>query len=123
MSHRLLEVENNLEESVLKLVTLKEQVDKVDENAIKEVKEQLSATVGEAMLVRIEMERYTTSTEEKLDKNAIRMAEIEAKLEDDMDVSTAVQLERLEELERAIAALNPDQFVRRTDPDASLTSL
>ncbi|HUC31846.1 MAG TPA: hypothetical protein VMS14_00495, partial [Ilumatobacteraceae bacterium] len=84
---------------------------------------QLSATVGEAMLVRIEMERYTTSTEEKLDKNAIRMAEIEAKLEDDMDVSTAVQLERLEELERAIAALNPDQFVRRTDPDASLTSL
>jgi hypothetical protein len=40
-----------------------------------------------------------------------------------MDVSTAVQLERLEELERAIAALNPDQFVRRTDPDVSLTSL
>ena len=123
MSHRLLEVENNLDETILKLGTLQEQVNKVDENAIKEVKEQLSATVGEAMLVRIEMERYTTSTEEKLDKNAIRMAEIEAKLEDDMDVSTAVQLERLEELERAIVALNPDQFVRRTDPDVSLTSL
>ena len=123
MSHRLLEVENNLEEAVLKLVTLTEQVDKVDENAITEVKEQLSATIGEAMLVRIEIERLSTTTEEKLDKTAIRMTEIEAKLDDDMDVSAAVQLERLEELERAIAALNPDQFVRRTDPDVSLTSL
>jgi hypothetical protein len=39
-------------------------------------------------------------------------------LTDEMDVSTAVQLERLEELERAFAELNPDQFVRRTDPGA-----
>jgi hypothetical protein len=35
-----------------------------------------------------------------------------------MDVSAAVQLERLEELERAVIELNPDQFVRKTDPQA-----
>jgi hypothetical protein len=44
------------------------------------------------------------------------MTEIEALLTDEMDVSAAVQLERLEELERAYAELNPDQFVRRSDP-------
>ena len=32
-----------------------------------------------------------------------------------MDVETAVQLERLEEVERALLALDPDQFVRKTD--------
>jgi hypothetical protein len=32
-----------------------------------------------------------------------------------MDVETAVQLERLEEVERALIALDPSQFVRRSD--------
>ena len=32
-----------------------------------------------------------------------------------MDVSEAVQLERLEEIELALIALNPDQFVRKVD--------
>ena len=44
------------------------------------------------------------------------MAEIEAQLADEMDVSAAVQLERLEELERAMIELDPDQFVRKIDP-------
>ena len=79
----------------------------------------MSAAVGEAMLVRIEMDRVKDTLEEKFDKSALRMAEIEALLADEMDVSAAVQLERLEELERAIAELNPDQFVRKTDPTAT----
>jgi hypothetical protein len=91
-------------------------VSKVDERAIQDVKDQLSAAVGEAMLVRIEIDRLSGITDEKLDKATLRMAEIEALLADEMDVSSAVQLERLEELERALAELNPDQFVRRTDP-------
>ncbi|MCY7299341.1 MAG: hypothetical protein LH616_09050, partial [Ilumatobacteraceae bacterium] len=37
---------------------------------------------------------------------------------DEMDVSASVQLERLDELERALIALDPDQFVRKTDPNA-----
>jgi hypothetical protein len=116
LSQRMLELENTLYEHNDRLASLTEQVGKVDEKAIEEVKNQLSAAVGEAMLVRIEIDRLSANTEEKLDKATLRMAEIEAQLADEMDVSAAVQLERLEELERAVIELNPDQFVRKTDP-------
>ena len=43
------------------------------------------------------------------------MSEIEAQLADTMDVSEAVQLERLEEIERALLELDPDQFVRKVE--------
>ncbi len=119
LSQRMLELENALYESNDRLAVLTQQVSKVDEKAIASVKEELSAAVGEAMLVRIELDRLAATTDEKLDKNSIRMAEIEAQLADEMDVSAAVQLERLEELERAIVELNPDQFVRKTDPTVS----
>jgi hypothetical protein len=116
LSQRMLELENRLYETHDVLGALTERVDKVDENAFNEVREQLSAAVGEAMLVRIELDRVTAATDEKIDKSTIRMAEIEALLTDEMDVSASVQLERLEEIERALVELNPDQFVRKTDP-------
>jgi hypothetical protein len=40
-----------------------------------------------------------------------------------MDVSTAVQLDRIEELERAIAELDPDQFLRKDGLDAPLSAI
>ena len=40
------------------------------------------------------------------------MSEIEGLLSDQMDVSTAVQLERLDELERQVEMIDPAQFVR-----------
>lgn len=116
MSHRLLGVENQVGESLERLDALREQVDKVDEKAINEVKEQLSAAIGEAMLVRIEIDRLSATTDERYDKVNLRLGEIEGQLTDEMDLSAAVQLERLEELERAIVAFDPDQFVRRSDP-------
>jgi hypothetical protein len=79
------------------------------------MKEQLSAAVGEAMLVRIEVDRVVAATDEKIGKSVLRMAEIEALLADEMDVSASVQLERLEELERALTALDPDQFMRKSE--------
>ncbi|HAP77670.1 MAG TPA: hypothetical protein DCR14_16515 [Acidimicrobiaceae bacterium] len=118
MSHRLLGVENRLEEQTLLMANLQDQISRVDESAIQGVKDQLSAAVGEAMLVRIEQDRLREQFDEKMDKQSLRMAEIESLLTDEMDVSAAVQLERLEELERAIAELDPSQFVRRTDPTA-----
>ncbi len=118
LSQRMLELENRFYEANDRLDALTAQVAKVDEKAINEVREQLSAAVGEAMLVRIELDRMAATTDEKIDKATLRMAEIEAQLADEMDVSAAVQLERLEELERAIVELNPDQFVRKSDPNA-----
>lgn len=38
-----------------------------------------------------------------------------------MDVSTAVQLDRLEEIERALAEIDPTQFVRADGPDPTVT--
>ena len=115
LSQRMLELENRLYESNDRLNMLTEQVSKVDEDAINSVKDQLSTAIGEAMLVRIEIDRLASTTEEKVDRATLRMAEIEALLTDELDVSAAVQLERLEELERAVVELNPDQFVRKTD--------
>jgi len=39
--------------------------------------------------------------------------------EQHLDVETAVQLERLEEVERALIALDPSQFVRRNDTEST----
>ena len=118
LSQRMLDLENKLFTTNDQLAALIEQVSSVDGKAMTEMREQLSAAVGEAMLVRIEVDRVVASTEEKLNKNSLRMAEIEGLLADEMDVSASVQLERLEELERALVALDPDQFVRKTDPNS-----
>ena len=50
------------------------------------------------------------------------MSEIEAQLADTMDVSEAVQLERLEEIERALLELNPNQFVRKVEAGGGFAS-
>ncbi len=118
LSQRMLDLENRLYETSDQINALTEKVDTVDGEAMGAMKEQLSAAIGEAMLVRIEVDRVVASTDEKIGRNTLRMAEIEGMLADEMDVGAMVQLERLEELERAITALDPDQFVRKTDPHA-----
>jgi hypothetical protein len=53
---------------------------------------------------------------ESMDKTLGRIVDLETQLQEQhMDVETAVQLERLEEVERALIALDPSQFVRRDD--------
>ena len=122
LSQRMLDLENTLFTTNDQLTALIAKVSTVDDKAMADMREQLSTAVGETMLVRIEVDRVVASTEEKIDKNSLRMAEIEALLTDEMDVSASVQLERLEELERALTALDPDQFVRRFDPNAGSQS-
>lgn len=87
-------------------------VEGVDQEALDELKEKMSSAVGEAMLVRIEMERMEKDVNERTDGLTVRMTEIETELQDaTMDVSTAVQLDRLEEIERQLIELDPDKFV------------
>ena len=80
------------------------------------MKEKVSSAAGEAMLVRIELERFQKSMAEAMDKapcgspSSRRMVQ-----EQHMDVEAAVQLERLEEIERAVIALDPSQFVRKDE--------
>jgi len=115
VSKRIVDLETKLLEADERMDGLAADVARVDEEAINAVKEQLSSAVGEAMLVRIEVDRFIAAQEEKFDAAALRMAEIESQLADSMDVSEAVQLERLEEIERALLELDPNQFVRKVD--------
>jgi hypothetical protein len=115
LSKRIVDLEAMLLEAGDRMDGMAIDIAKVDEEAINAVKEQLSSAVGEAMLVRIEVDRFVAAQEEKFDSTALRMSEIEAQLADTMDVSEAVQLERLEEIERALIELNPNQFVRKVE--------
>jgi len=118
LSKRIVDLEAMLLEAGDRMDQLAADVAKVDEEAINAVKEQLSSAVGEAMLVRIEVDRFITTQDEKFDATSLRLADIEAQMVDTMDVSEAVQLERLEEIERALLELNPNQFVRKVESSA-----
>ena len=84
---------------------------------IEDLKAKMSTAVGEAMLVRIEMERLEKGINEKTDTLVVRMTGVETQLQDaTMDVSTAVQLDRLEEIERALLELDPTKFVLKNEP-------
>lgn len=115
LSKRIVDLEAKLLEADDRMDEMAKDIAKVDGEAINAVKEQLSSAVGEAMLVRIEVDRFIASQEERFDATALRLSEIEAQLADTMDVSEAVQLERLEEIERALLELNPNQFVRKVE--------
>jgi uncharacterized phage infection (PIP) family protein YhgE len=96
--------------------TMREDMKHIDSKEIDELKEKVSTAVGEAVLVRIEMDRLEKASAERFDKVALRVTEVESQLADaTMDVSTAVQLERLEELERAVIEIDPTKFVTRSE--------
>lgn len=102
---------------------VEERVAGVDQEALDELSNKMSAAVGEAMLVRIEMERFEKNVNERTDTLAVRLTEVETELQDvTMDVSTAVQLDRLEEIERALIELDPNKFVLK-DGVAPLSGL
>ncbi len=92
---------------------VEESVQGIDQDALEELKEKMSTAAGEAMLVRIEMERLEKGVNERTDGLIVRLTEVETQLQDaTMDVSTSVQLDRLEEIERALLEL-PNVFVQR----------
>lgn len=95
---------------------LREEFGSVDTESLDELKEKLSAAAGEAMLVRIDLEHLEKATNERVESANARLATVESQLADaTMDVSTAIQLERLEELERAVIELSPANRAPRED--------
>jgi hypothetical protein len=110
---RFTEVNGAIEAMALRL-------EQVDVDAIDEMKDRVASAAGEVELVRIEVERFQKSMGDSVDKAVGRIVELETQLQEHhMDVDTAVQLERLEEVERALLALDPNQFVRRDDVQRS----
>ena len=114
LNDRIAAIDTRFDEADARLHELAESVKGVDQTALDELKDKMSSAVGEAMLVRIEMERLEKAVNERTDTLSIRMTEVETQVQDaTMDVSTAMQLDRLEEIERALIELNPDNFVRK----------
>ncbi len=119
LNNRHEQVNERFEEADAKLEALAESVRGVDSGALDEMREKVSSAVGEAMLVRIEMERLEKTVSGRTDELTVRITEVETQLIDaTMDVSTAIQLDRLEELERAVLELDPSRFPAY-DPSAA----
>ncbi len=111
LNDRLAAQDQRFDELSAELATVEEATKGFDSEAIDELKEKMSTAIGEAMLVRIEMERLEKTVSERTDVIAVRVTEVESQLADaTMDVNTAVQLDRLEELERAVIELDPEKF-------------
>ena len=91
-------------------------LDGLDVDVIDEMKDRVGGLAGEVELVRIEVERFQKSMGDTMDKAVGRIVELETQLQEHhMDVDTSIQLERLEEVERALLALDPGQFVRHEE--------
>jgi hypothetical protein len=116
LNDRFAEVNTRFEGTAEQLAAMEQNLKDIDVEALDEMKDRLRSVAGEAELVRIEMERFQATMGTTMDKNSIRLTQLETQLQDQaLDTETAVQLERLEEVERALIALDPAQFVRVND--------
>jgi chromosome segregation ATPase len=109
LSDRLASVDSKFAEVDSKFDQIRSDLEGLDSEAIDEMNDKIASALGEAELVRIEMDRFKGEIGETVDKTSVRLTELETTVQDQhMDVETAVQLERLEEVERAVLALDPD---------------
>jgi hypothetical protein len=122
LNDRITGMDSKFVEADRRMDGIEQSIEGVDSKSLDELREKMSTAVGEAMLVRIEMERLEKATNERTDSLAVRMTDVETQVQDaTMDVSTSVQLDRLEEIERALVELDPSQFVRKDEADNQKT--
>ncbi|MDJ0768646.1 MAG: hypothetical protein QNJ12_07615 [Ilumatobacter sp.] len=116
VNDRIAAIDDRFVETDRRIEAAEEAAQGIDAEAIDELKEKMSSAAGEAMLVRIEMERLEKGVNEKTDGLAVRLTEVETNMSDvTLDVSTAVQLDRMEEIERALLEIDPTKFVLKDD--------
>ncbi len=114
LSDRIGSIDGKFADVETRIVEMAQSVSTLDAEAMEEMQEKVSAAAGEAVLVRIELERFQKTVDEQLDREKVRVTELETAIQEQhMDVEAAIQLERLEEVERAVIALDPEQFVRK----------
>jgi SMC interacting uncharacterized protein involved in chromosome segregation len=110
LNDRIAAADTKFAETAEEIARIREEIKAVDAEAVDEMKEQISSALGQAELVRIEMERFKEEIGRSVDQTNVRLTELETTVQDQhLDVETAVQLERLEEIERAVLALDPDR--------------
>lgn len=90
------------------LDAIRAEIAESDADAIDALQDRVSSALGQAELVRIEMDRFQETMKNELESNVSRLTAIETAVQDQrMDVESAVQLERLEEVERMVLMLDP----------------
>ena len=113
LSERSNDLDERLGRLVERVTAMESIVAEIDVDVIDDLSERVSAAAGEAVLIRIETERFQERVKEINDKMVLRVAEVETQMQaQEMDVESVVKLERLEEIERALIELDPAQFVR-----------
>jgi hypothetical protein len=116
LNDRIAGIETRIESLDESLERARQEFSKLDTAELDELKAKLSAAAGEAVILRIDLEKTSKSIGERVDGMALRVTDVETQLADaTMDVSTAVQLERLEELERALIEIDPTKFVLKSE--------
>ncbi len=119
LSDRITGNDGRFDEVNSNLDALAGRLDAVDVDAIDDLKDRFGGVAGEVELMRIEAERFQESVSATIDKTVGRLVDLETQVQEQhLDVETAVQLERLEEVERALIALDPNLFVLRSDVDS-----
>ncbi len=106
LSQRMLELDNRVASLTARTDDLAARQLSVDPLEIESLRTLASGAAGEAALLRMDLERLTSTAGEQFDHYAVRIADIENTLQGEADVNSAVQLERLDELERQVNSLD-----------------
>ena len=107
LSQRLLDLDNRVADLTLRTDDLAATTNTIDPAEIDTLRTLASSAANDSALIRIELDRLTSTATKHFDHQASRLADIEQTLSEHGDVTAAVQLERLDEIERQLLALDP----------------
>jgi hypothetical protein len=118
LNDRIAELEARIDGADERLEQARQEFSKLGVDELDELRDKLSAAAGEAVILRIDLEKMSKSVSERVDGMAVRVTDVETQLASStMDVNAAVQLERLEELERALIEIDPTKFVLKSEQE------
>jgi hypothetical protein len=112
LSQRLLDLDDRVAGLTLRTDDLAATASTVSSAEVDALRSMASAAASDSAMMRIELDRLTSTATKHFDHQAARLAEIEQALHANSDVAAAVQLERLDEIERQLIALDPTMGAR-----------
>ncbi|MEI6402524.1 MAG: hypothetical protein WCP59_10080 [Actinomycetota bacterium] len=107
LSQRLLDLDGRVADLTLRTDDLAATSSAVSAVEVDSLREMASAAASDTVMMRFELDRLTSTATKHFDHQAARLAEIEQTLHENRDVAAAVQLDRLDEVERQLIALDP----------------
>jgi hypothetical protein len=112
LSQRLLDLDDRVADLTLRTDDLAGAASTVSSAEVDALRSMASAAASDSAMMRIELDRLTSTATKHFDHQAARLAEIEQALHENSDVAAAVHLERLDEIERQLIALDPTEGAR-----------